>query len=506
MTFWQGLAIAVLAEETSHDDSNAENWADSAQNFLICLEMLLFSIAHFYCFPTEEWQDGYRVQVNKGKFGDSLALNDFFSDIKLILRNNKSHKTPKKRGKTSSRRLGETEPISEAPPLLERTASSGSPNYKTEEENLLRALNDSLGDDANDPEIAKATRRLLKSNVMSPAFFGSTHNMQASPTTTDIENARRQLYGLHDDDEFDHEEEEEEETDEEEDDDDDDQNDAIDEKPGCSSSHDDSVNNHAPGASLQNDESPFMEALRPSIFTTVASLAEMDRRAAEQRNKSKPTAAAVVQKMDQSKQAEVQRDSNDVEEESNYVPVFIRQSSNDGSGTPFVEALRPSIFTTVASLAEMDRKTARSHQSAVPKEGDVAVDELKPFAYVSGELNQAAVASNSNAVDESFETTVQMENDLEAEELDHATAQIADESHEDIVVMGSFDQATIHPVYDVIGATNQTTVHPGGDVVHEWNQSAVHTADESNQATVQLEHNDVQQDFSLLETHFSETH
>jgi len=51
MTFWQGLAISVLAQTTEVGGQDEEKWAKSAQNFLICLEMLLFSIAHFYCFP-----------------------------------------------------------------------------------------------------------------------------------------------------------------------------------------------------------------------------------------------------------------------------------------------------------------------------------------------------------------------------------------------------------------------------------------------------------------------
>jgi hypothetical protein len=65
---------------------DADEWAKSAQNFLICLEMLLFSIAHFYCFPTDEWEEGYRVKHSQGNFGDSIALGDFFQDLKLILR------------------------------------------------------------------------------------------------------------------------------------------------------------------------------------------------------------------------------------------------------------------------------------------------------------------------------------------------------------------------------------------------------------------------------------
>ena len=96
MTFWQGLAISILAQSTDvggKDDSR--EWARSAQNFLICLEMLLFSIAHFYTFPTEEWEEGYRATHESGKFGDTIALGDFFQDLKLILRTQKKYKKKK---------------------------------------------------------------------------------------------------------------------------------------------------------------------------------------------------------------------------------------------------------------------------------------------------------------------------------------------------------------------------------------------------------------------------
>lgn len=91
MTFWQGLVISFLADSTHisgarGDKSDPDMWGRQAQNFLICLEMLLFSIAHFYCFPTDEWQDGYRVaQEKKMSAGDNLAIGDFISDLKLIV-------------------------------------------------------------------------------------------------------------------------------------------------------------------------------------------------------------------------------------------------------------------------------------------------------------------------------------------------------------------------------------------------------------------------------------
>lgn len=91
MTFWQGLAISLLANTSTKSKANQQQWAMSAQNFLVCLEMLLFSIAHFYTYPTDEWRADYQERMKKKKrmerhFGDSLAIGDFLSDLKLIVR------------------------------------------------------------------------------------------------------------------------------------------------------------------------------------------------------------------------------------------------------------------------------------------------------------------------------------------------------------------------------------------------------------------------------------
>lgn len=76
-----------MAGGKSDKDSDPDIWGKQAQNFLICLEMLLFSIAHFYCFPTDEWEDGYRPAIEKKmSAGDNLALGDFMNDLKLIIR------------------------------------------------------------------------------------------------------------------------------------------------------------------------------------------------------------------------------------------------------------------------------------------------------------------------------------------------------------------------------------------------------------------------------------
>jgi hypothetical protein len=101
MTFWQGLVISFLASTTNIEGGNpggvgdsddpaeqADLWGKQAQNFLICLEMLLFSIAHFFCFPTDEWEEGYRPVMEKKVKGlvDNMAIGDFMADLKLILR------------------------------------------------------------------------------------------------------------------------------------------------------------------------------------------------------------------------------------------------------------------------------------------------------------------------------------------------------------------------------------------------------------------------------------
>lgn len=111
MTFWQGLVISLLATTTESNNQNEavldggqgnnedpDLWAKQAQNFLICLEMLLFSIAHFFCFPTDEWQEGYRPIMEKKikGLGDNMAFGDFVADLKLILRGSDSKEKKKK--------------------------------------------------------------------------------------------------------------------------------------------------------------------------------------------------------------------------------------------------------------------------------------------------------------------------------------------------------------------------------------------------------------------------
>lgn len=100
MTFWQALVISVIfymsseneeTNQTSTDDASDDvrgsvDSPESLQHVLICMEMLLSSIAHWCVFPTEEWKDGYIVQFyEKPGFG----FGDFASEVSMVV--NSSH-------------------------------------------------------------------------------------------------------------------------------------------------------------------------------------------------------------------------------------------------------------------------------------------------------------------------------------------------------------------------------------------------------------------------------
>jgi Organic solute transporter Ostalpha len=207
MTFWQGLAISVLAQTTDLGGADADEWAQSAQNFLICLEMLLFSIAHFYCFPTEEWEDGYQAKHSGGRFGDSLALGDFLSDLKLILKSKNSTGNGKRKIAKEKILQEILEEIPEADYEQEEENANDDDNITEEmmsaavseddEKFICDALQDSLGSVGDDPDIAEATRRLLESKILSPEFFdySETDTFDTNNDDPALAEARRLVLG-----------------------------------------------------------------------------------------------------------------------------------------------------------------------------------------------------------------------------------------------------------------------------------------------------------------------
>jgi hypothetical protein len=112
--------------------------------------MLLFSIAHFYCFPTDEWEENYKADYNKGKFGDSMAFGDFVADLKLILRSNPSNKRKKKKKALAEATILEGDEQDDTE--NEETAS-----YDETEEDRSSVISDiTSGIDEEDPKMALA--------------------------------------------------------------------------------------------------------------------------------------------------------------------------------------------------------------------------------------------------------------------------------------------------------------------------------------------------------------
>jgi len=173
MTFWQGIVISLLANTTDllengnnqeislegnrNDDDQVETWAKQGQNFLICLEMLGFSIAHFYCFPVEEWVEGYRPVEDKSKFGDKLALGDFVHDLKTILR----HKERKKR--IAKEKLGLKHSDDSISTVLEEDEELGRTDSNDGLQSLLENVEDLLesggGDDISSSSTTSGKRK-----------------------------------------------------------------------------------------------------------------------------------------------------------------------------------------------------------------------------------------------------------------------------------------------------------------------------------------------------------
>lgn len=75
-------ASSSSAHSSSSSYSSPDEQAAQIQNFLICLEMLFFSIAHWCVFPVEEWEPDYRPrQYDK----PGMGVKDFVKDLSQII-------------------------------------------------------------------------------------------------------------------------------------------------------------------------------------------------------------------------------------------------------------------------------------------------------------------------------------------------------------------------------------------------------------------------------------
>lgn len=94
------MVIHIIAKFAYRVD-NPVDWSRRVQNFVICLEMLFFAVAHVFVFPTEEWAEGYSPRERvRGKLGDNIALGDFVRDVKHMVKTRKRHKIRRKKGGT----------------------------------------------------------------------------------------------------------------------------------------------------------------------------------------------------------------------------------------------------------------------------------------------------------------------------------------------------------------------------------------------------------------------
>ncbi|GKY93294.1 hypothetical protein MPSEU_000296900 [Mayamaea pseudoterrestris] len=300
MTFWQGLVISTVATMTDAGGDDAEEWAKSAQNFLICIEMLAFSIAHFYCFPTDEWQEGYRVKQSQSAFGDSIALGDFLNDVRLILSSSEAKTGSKKKKHLDNGSIPEGDERHdddlESSPGTHVTAN-GSSSHDTQDDDteaasvstaednprlaLARALEESLGIAGDDPDIIEAKERLLASNILRPDFFDNLgdHDFGASfwqepdanEHNTDTDRKNTLASGAITDADVE----------------------AITEPPhtplhrSSSDDSDDDGDDLSSTDSNPDDLQASVEPLRPSVFTKIASIAESEQQAARKEEKKR---------------------------------------------------------------------------------------------------------------------------------------------------------------------------------------------------------------------------
>jgi hypothetical protein len=81
VTFWQSCMIQMMGSYGLVDEKSAIQ----ITNLLICIEMLIASIAHYYIFPYQEWEPGYQREKEKNiLLRDTMAFGTFLQDMRVV--------------------------------------------------------------------------------------------------------------------------------------------------------------------------------------------------------------------------------------------------------------------------------------------------------------------------------------------------------------------------------------------------------------------------------------
>ena len=149
-TSFEGATIDVGGNhnrflQTPVDEAEeAEDRAAQIQNFLICLEMLFFSIAHWCVFPSEEWAPDYRPKQHYAKPG--IGLKDFASDIGYIMSSSSNARAHRR-----NRRSKGDESMSEHSDSV--SESNGDHDLSLEEVNAVATIPDHPSNDEDPRQI-----------------------------------------------------------------------------------------------------------------------------------------------------------------------------------------------------------------------------------------------------------------------------------------------------------------------------------------------------------------
>jgi hypothetical protein len=114
ITFWQSCMIQMMGSYGLVDEKSAIQ----ITNLLICIEMLIASIAHYYIFPYQEWEPGYQREKEKNiLLRDTMAFGTFLQDMRVVF-NSMRQPTSSSSATSASSSSASAEPASPSTPLV----------------------------------------------------------------------------------------------------------------------------------------------------------------------------------------------------------------------------------------------------------------------------------------------------------------------------------------------------------------------------------------------------